>query len=165
MKPSMFIQLEDIEGESMDGDHTDWIDVVSWSWGASISTHAVLGSGRSVGQGRVTTFDFTKYIDKASPALAHSTVVGKHIHSAEFHATKSGDAGQALVYVKFQFREVIIKSYRTGDKLHNEEPPTEHISLDFEDMKFQYIEQDSSGSSMSKPEMRWDAIHGRGSIS
>jgi type VI protein secretion system component Hcp len=70
-----------------------------------------------------------------------------------------------LVYVKFQFHDVIIKSYRTGGGSDSNDLPIEHVSLDYQRMKYQYVEQDSSGSSLSKPEMFWDATQGKGSIS
>ena len=90
MKPSMFIKLDGIDGESEDDDHEKWIDILSWSWGMSQSASTHIGGGGSNAQASVQDVSFVKWVDKSTPGLMHCCLSGKHIAKAELHCTKSG---------------------------------------------------------------------------
>jgi len=64
-----FMKIDSIPGESSAPGHPGWIEIESWSWGA---TPAGAGAGKCT----VHDFHFTKKVDKASPALAQAALVG-----------------------------------------------------------------------------------------
>src|SRR5512136_3197822 len=68
----MFLKLDGIEGEAQDG----WIEIESWSWGAS--NHAATGGA---GAGKVSFSDLTvmKKLDKATPLILDAALSGQNI--------------------------------------------------------------------------------------
>jgi type VI secretion system secreted protein Hcp len=65
-----FIKIAGIDGESEDRYHSNWIDVIRWSWGASRSeeeSQAASSGGEKAVPGDIT---ISKAVDKASPKLA-----------------------------------------------------------------------------------------------
>ena len=69
MAVDMFMKIGDLKGEAQDEEHGDEIDVLSWSWGVSNSGSAHVGRGAGSGKVSVQDFSFTKWMDRASPAL------------------------------------------------------------------------------------------------
>ena len=65
-----FLKLDGIEGESKADKHTNEIDVLSFSWGATQTGTFASGTGGG-GAGKVSMqdFHFTMEHSKASPAL------------------------------------------------------------------------------------------------
>ena len=166
MKPSMFIKIDGIDGESEDTAHEQWIDVLSWSWGGALSTSAHVGSGRSSAQATTDDLSFVKFIDRSSPALFHSMFVGKHIAKAELHCTKAtgNDVGGDLQYIVMKLTDVIVSSMVTGGS-SGEDRITESVSLNFAKVEYQYTVQGDDGGTGDKPLMEWDVAKGKGSIS
>lgn len=68
-----FLKIEGIPGESRDAAHPGWIEIESWSWGATPA---------AAGKCTLHDFHFTKKTDAASPALAKAALVGLLIPSA-----------------------------------------------------------------------------------
>ncbi len=164
MKPSMFIKIDSHDGESEDDDHSGWIDILSWSWGMSQSANAHMGGGGSNAQASVQDVNFVKWVDKSSPALMHSCLVGKHILKAELHCTKSGGDNKALSYIVGKFDDVIISSVSTGGS-GAEDRLTENVSLNFAKVEWEYVVQTKEGGAGAKPKLTWDIKKGKGSIS
>lgn len=67
------------------------IEVVSWSWGLSVSQGSEGGRGATSGKAKPNEFTFTPVYDKASPLLAELAASGKHIKQVLLSARKSGE--------------------------------------------------------------------------
>ena len=62
-----FLSIDGIPGESVERDHRDWIEVLSYSWGAS----STAGTGSGTGAGKATVSDlFTSPVIYVDPVLA-----------------------------------------------------------------------------------------------
>jgi type VI secretion system secreted protein Hcp len=160
-----FIKLGDVKGESTDTDHRGEIDVLAWSWGVTVGTtgtdSAVEATTDSIGtrEGEVTPtestevqrqeFKLTKHIDKASPklfqALANGTV------TPEMQLTVRNEAeGQARTeHMIIVMTNVIVTSINSGGG--GDDRPTETVTLNFTEIEWTYIEQDSSGAPVGDP--------------
>jgi hypothetical protein len=66
MAVDIFLDIENIKGESKDHKYKESIDVLSWSWGMSQSGSAHMGGGAGAGKVQVQDLNFTHYIDKSS---------------------------------------------------------------------------------------------------
>ncbi len=163
MKPSMFIKIQDHPGESEDDDHKEWIDVLSWSWGMSQSANTHMGGGGGQSQASVQDMSIVKFVEKSSPALQHSCLVGKHIPKAELHCTKAGGDNKALEYIIVIMSDVIISSVSTGGS-GGEDRMTESISLNFAKVEYQFTTQTKDGGADKKPKLTWEIKLGKGSI-
>ena len=164
MKPSMFIKFDGIDGECEDDDHKGWIDILSWSWGMSQSANTHMGGGGGQAQASVQDLSAVKFVDKSTPGLMHSCLVGKHIAKAELHCTKASGDNKALEYIIIKMDDVIISSVSTGGS-GGEDRMTENVSLNFAKVEYQYTVQTKEGSAGSKPNVKWDIKAGKGSVS
>ena len=133
-----FLKLDGIPGESKDDAHKEWIDVESWSWGASATSPAPRASTRPC----PSDISFTKLLDKASPLLAAKTMAGTPIPKATLTGRKAGDRQQE--YLKIEFTDLLVSSYQTGGS--SQSLPMESISLNFSKMTIEYKEQRADGS-------------------
>src|ERR671911_322415 len=112
MAVDMFAKIGALEAESTDDKFKGWIDVLAWSWGMSNSGSAHHGGGSGSGKVNVQDLSFTKYIDKATPALQLACCNGKHFDKATLIVRKAGES--PLEYIKVSMNEVLISSVSTG---------------------------------------------------
>src|SRR5262245_44525490 len=96
-------------GESTDSAYSKWIELDSFSFGAS--NPSTIGSGTpGSGAGRVavSAFNVMKSYDNASPDLFLGCCMGNHFDSATVVLRKAG-SGQN-VFLQYDFKEVFIDS-------------------------------------------------------
>jgi type VI secretion system secreted protein Hcp len=153
MAMDMFIKIGDLKGESRDKTHKEEIDVLAWSWGMSNSGSAHVGSGAGAGKCNVQDLSFTKYVDKSSPDLMLACCNGKHYPSATLIVRKAGE--KPLEYIKITLTELLVTSVSTGGS-GGEDRLTENVTLNFAQVKLDYIEQTPTGGTGDKPSMSWN---------
>ncbi len=68
-KTDAFLKIDGVDAESTDDKFKGWIEVESWSWGATNSGTASASSGQVAGKVVPQDFHFTKKLDKSSPVL------------------------------------------------------------------------------------------------
>lgn len=142
MTPDIFLKLETIKGESKDKSHAGEIDVESFTFGLSNGGSWAAGGGG--GAGKVSFQDITvhKYADAATPALMQACASGQHIKSGVLTVRKAG--GQQEEFYKISLTNILVSNItNTGANGGN---PTEVVSLNFEEIKFDYKEQGADGS-------------------
>ena len=138
-----FLKLDDIKGESQDKDHSDWIDVLAWSWGISNSGSFHVGGGGGVGKPSFGDMAITKYLDASSPILMKYVATGDHFTTGTLICRKPG--GTKLEYMKIDLKNVLITSISDGGS-GGESLLTESISLNFQSFEVHYKEQKDDGS-------------------
>lgn len=71
-----YIQIAHINGEALDAQYPNWIEITGYKFGAHQSTSATASSagGASSGRTTLTNFTFTKYLDSASSKLSKPAV-------------------------------------------------------------------------------------------
>jgi type VI secretion system secreted protein Hcp len=141
MAVDYFLKLDGIEGESVDSNHKNEIQVQSFSWGGSQVT-SVAGTGGS-GAGRVTLADIhiMKSLDKASPKLFNSMVTGKHIATGTLSAAKAGGGGKP--FLKIDFKELFVTGIQASG---SSEIPSESVSFSYNEIKIEYSIQNEQGN-------------------
>ena len=116
-----YIKFDGIDGESVDKDHKDWINLLSFSNDSKIREDSV--STRY--QYDVSDIIVVKELDKSSPKLAESIAMGKVFPKVEIHL----DSGKETYHV-YKLTNVMITSYTISGT--NNEIPTEEFSLNYE---------------------------------
>jgi type VI secretion system secreted protein Hcp len=153
MATDMFLKIDDVQGESVDSKHKDWIDVQSWSWGMSQSGTSHSGTGGGSGKVSVQDLSIVKYVDKATPNLMKMCCNGKHFSKAELRVRKAG--GDALVYLKIELKDGIVTGVSsaggTGD-----ERLTETVTLNFASFKYEYTPQTATGAGSGAVPASWN---------
>ncbi|HHL2498724.1 TPA: Hcp family type VI secretion system effector [Yersinia enterocolitica] len=143
MAQDMFIKIDGIEGESLDANHKNEIQVLAWKWDVSQHSNMHSGSGGGSGKATVSDFCFTHYIDKASPNLLSYCLLGKHIKNIQFVLRKAG--GDPLEYLTIKFTDVIITRVDMAGSLEDETRPREEIRFSFTKMTQDYVMQNAEG--------------------
>jgi type VI secretion system secreted protein Hcp len=157
----IFGKFTGIDGESTDDAHKNWIDVLSYSWGASNPGSFASGGGGGQGKVNFSDFNFSKNVDKSSPVLLLNLAQGKHIQEALFDVVNSGGQGQQP-FLQYKFTDVLITSYSVsgsgGGGLF------ESLSFVFDKAEMTYRPQDAKGGLGAPITMFWDVTKNAGGL-
>lgn len=152
-----FLKIATVPGESTDDKHKEWIEVLSFSWGA----HQTGGGGASAGgahtKGRVDISDFSvvKQLDKASPKLFLSCATGEHVSDVTLELCRAG--GDKQKYMTYKMSDVLVSSVRPGGSAHGGEGlPLEEVSFNFSKVQLEYIPIDAKGKPQGTVPAGWD---------
>ncbi len=152
---SAFIKFEGVEGECRDSEHQGWSDLLSFSQGQNQPGAGATGQTRRRGDVIMEDIHCVKELDKSSPKIAESICKGKVFDKVQIHLTASyTDAGRQTYY-KYELKNVLVTSYNISGDGQSEAPPTEQFSLNFEEIKVTYTENDSAGKSKGNVEYQW----------
>ncbi|ALM53982.1 Hcp family type VI secretion system effector [Halomonas huangheensis] len=152
-----YLKIDGIPGESLDANHTDWIELLSFEFGASQATSATASSagGASAERVNLSEFAISKFIDKASPKLFEACCRGQHIKEVVLQVHRAG--GDQVRYLEVRLEEVIVSS--TGmegmasfaqnggggstDSVHDtrHDLPSEEIKFNYARIKVNYTQQ------------------------
>jgi len=142
--------MDGITGESTDAKHRGEIDVLSWSWGVTLSSSTHVGGAGEAGKAIPADLKFSHRIDLASPSLIKACASGRHIKEAVVSVQKTGAAPFEFLTIKLS--DVTVKSVEpVVNTLENN--ATEIVGLDFSRMEFEY-RQDLKPGATSK--VLWD---------
>lgn len=157
MASDIYIKLDEVDGESTDSKHAGWIELQSFSWGAtqSASPSAASHAAHSSARVDISDFNINKYADKASPKLFLNCATGKHIKSATVEICKAtGDGGQ-VPYLTYKLEDVIISSYASGAGAGGG-LPSESLSLKAGKFLMEYAAVTDKGKVEGKVAGGWD---------
>ncbi len=155
-----FLKIEGISGESTDGGHQGWIDVMSFSWGAS--KPASLGSTQA---GRASFGDImiVKPVDKSSPRLYLACAAGQQFSTATLQGTRLVSGGLALlrvVYYEITLTNVIVSSIKPGNMNTSGTYPTEMVSMNFGKIRWTYRQYSPTGQLVAVIITSWNLLTG-----
>jgi type VI secretion system secreted protein Hcp len=148
-----FLKLDGITGESPDSKHKGEIDVLSFSFGETLTGAPAPGGGGGAGKVQMSDFSFTARTTKASPQLFLSCAQGKHIKQAVLTVRKAGQAQQE--YIKLKLTDVLISSYTIGG-VEGDDRPVDTFALNFVKLSFDYFAQKADGSLDAGTHAGWD---------
>ncbi|AZE93179.1 Putative cytoplasmic protein [Pseudomonas orientalis] len=151
-----FIKIDGIPGEALDENYRDWIEITGYSFGThqSISATASSAGGASSGRTTMTTFTFTKVMDKSSCKLLEASCAGEHLKKATLALCRAGT--HKLKYFEIILEEVIIADYM---QTASAGVPQEVVQLDFGRIKTMYTQQKrSDGAGGGNVLGGWDRI-------
>lgn len=133
-----FLEIDGINGESLDKNHTGWIEIDSFSWG--VTNTNIVGSGGGGGSGKAVAqdFHFTAPLSKASPSLMLACAAGRHFPSAMLTCRKAGGPSQ-VEFLKIKLSECLVSSYQLGGEPEGQAPvPEDQFSLNFAKLDMLY---------------------------
>lgn len=98
-----FLKIDGIKGESAEKAHKDWIDIQSFSWGAT----AQITNARRVRGIKFEGLSFGADTDSTSPQVLSAFARGNHIPTAQLEIA----APSGRNYLKYELKDVLISSY------------------------------------------------------
>lgn len=155
-----FLKIDGVPGESTDDKHKDWIEILSFSFGAHQPTSGAASTAGGASAERVNLGDFSivKALDKASPKIFEACCTGKHIKEVTIELCRAG--GDKVKYMEYKLEEAIISSVRPGGSAHGTETlPLEEVSFNYGKIKSTYTQQKrADGSGGGQVVGGWDAV-------
>jgi type VI secretion system secreted protein Hcp len=157
------MQIEGVDGESMDSNHKNWIELLSFSHRMDQPTSGSKGSAGGAATGRVVHGDFIieKFVDKASPKLYEAVSSGKHFKKVKIECCRAG--GSQLKYFEVTLEEVLIAGIQTSKHSGSaEELPTETVALNYSKIEWTYTQQKrADGSGGGNVTAKYDLAAGK----
>jgi type VI secretion system secreted protein Hcp len=150
-----FLKIDGMPGESTDDKHKDWIEVLSYSWGASQLASATASSagGATAERANFQDFSIVKTLDKASPKLALACADGTHIKDVTIELCRAG--GDKVKYMEYKMSDCIISSVSVGGGGGGE--PTESLTFNYGKIEWTYVQQKrADGSGGGQVAAGWD---------
>jgi type VI secretion system secreted protein Hcp len=148
----MFLKIEGVDGEAETGGrgHEDWIEIVSFTWGASRMPTA---AGRARGPGRASFSDMTvvKRVDASSPSLYLASASGRRLPSAVLEVRRPGTGTS---YYTIRMEGVRISSVSVSSSKDSAEP-MEEITLSYGKISWEYVPSEDAGRG-ARHEATWD---------
>lgn len=148
---AIFAKYEGIDGESKDANHSQWIDAISLDWGVRQPDGENKRGKRRRGTAIVEDLLLTMDYEKASPKLQEKCLKGAVIPKLEIELTATY-AGARATYLRYELKNVLIKSFHTETPEDPEAPPGVLVANNFEEIKVTYTEFDETGSSRGNVE-------------
>ena len=159
-----FLKIDGIEGESTDGKHGKWIEILSYNFSFSQPAGGSASSGGARTKERLNISDFSivKTIDKASPKLLLACAKGDHIANVAIELCRN--SGDKLKYAEYKLSDVLVSSVRPGGSAQGGEAlPLEEVSFNAGKIEFIYTATDQkTGKAAGDVKMHWSVIENKG---
>ena len=151
-----FLKLDGLDGESVRAGFEKWIEIYSFSLGASNpTTIGSGGEGAASGKVVISSFNLMKKTDSTSPNMFQKCCAGKHYPKASVWLNKAG-GDKSISYLKWDFTEVFVDSIQWSGASGGDDTPTESVSLAFGSVNISYTPQKADGSPGSPVIAGWN---------
>jgi type VI secretion system secreted protein Hcp len=146
MAVQMFMQIDDVKGESADNTHKDQIELQGWSWGASQTGSSHSNSGPGTGKCSVNDLTYQAYVDKSVPPILKMLLTGAPFQQAQLSICKA-TGGNPLDYIVIKMSNGLVSNVTfSGDP--GDEVQKVSVSLNFAAVEFDYTPQDNQGNGL-----------------
>ena len=117
MGVEIFLNLKGITGESEKANAVGWIEVFSFSNGASNPSSVAFGTGSGAGKVDLSSLSIQKQLDKASPFMFSNCCAGTHVATGNLIVREAtGDIKGGKIYFQYDMTEVFIDSISWGER-------------------------------------------------
>ena len=148
----LFMQIDGIQGSSVDANHKDWSDILSYEWGVLSASQTHVGAGQAAPQTIVSDFFVTKNVDKASPGIVGDALKLTSIKKVEIEVVKAAGP-QYITSVKFTLENCIVSSYyQTGSAANLYET----LSFAFQKLTYTYTPELANGNPGTPIQVQYD---------
>ncbi|MCM8738878.1 type VI secretion system tube protein Hcp [Azospirillum sp. A1-3] len=154
MAYDVFIDIDGIQGESMDSKYKDKIAVRSFSFGVAQAGTFSHNSGGGAGKADFSALKILKHTDSASHLLFLHCASGTHIKQATVIVRKAG--GEQRDFFKILLSDLLVQSFNAvGDPQGPESQPLEEVTFNYSSIKISYAKQKQDGSMEAFKDAGW----------
>ncbi len=151
----IFVQIEGIDGESVDSNHSGWIEALAFTGGVSHTSSIFSGGGTSE-RAEFEDVKIFKHLDKATPALYVSSAEGAHIPEVVIEITRPGESSSGDVkYFEIRLTNVIVSRVETS-VTEEVQIPIETVILNYGRIEWTYTVMDHTGQPSGTVSGGWD---------
>jgi type VI secretion system secreted protein Hcp len=151
----IFLKLDGIDGESEKNGAEKWIEIFSFSNGASNPSSVAFGTGSGAGKVDLSSLSLQKQLDISSPKLFLNCCAGTHIAKGTMMVREATGSDTPQVYYQYDMTEVFCDSISWGGAA-NGGKPSESLSMSAKSLQVTYFPQDSTGKLGNKVVAGWD---------
>jgi type VI secretion system secreted protein Hcp len=155
MAIEIFLKLDGITGESQKSGAEGWIEIFSFSNGASNPSSVAFGTGSGAGKVDLSSLSLQKQLDKSSPYLFADCCSGTHVASGQMIVREATGGETTQTYFQYDMTEVFIDSISWGGAAGGGKP-SESVSLSAKSLQVTYTPQNSDGSLGNKIVKGWN---------
>jgi type VI secretion system secreted protein Hcp len=156
MAIAMYLNIPGVTGECQATGFTNWIDISSYSVGASNPTTVGTGTGSGAGKVDISSVSIQKSIDLATPSLFLNCCSGNHYATAEIQVLEAGGAAP-VAFLVIDFTQVFIDSISWGGSSGGGKP-SESVSFSFASIQFTYTPQLATGGGGTPVPFGWNIL-------
>ena len=138
----IYMNFPGISGDTVAKGFENQIQVDSFQWGVERAISSPSGGIREAGAPHVGEITITKLMDKASPLLLQSSLVGEAVSPVTITFVKDTGIGPVR-YAEYTLDNVLISGYSVSSGGDN---PTESLSLSFTKITFKFTPTNLDGS-------------------
>jgi len=155
MGVEIFLTIDGITGESTKSGAEGWIEIFSFSNGASNPSSVSFGTGSGSGKVDLSSISLQKQLDISSPFLFAACCAGTHTDTACMIVRESTGATTTQVYFQYDLTEVFIDSVSWGGAAGGGKP-SESLSVSAKSLMVTYTPQNGDGSLGTKIPKGWN---------
>ena len=156
---SAYIKFDGIDdGESKDKGHKNWSDLLAASQVVHKPGAGATGVARRRGSVVHEDIQCSKLLDAASLKISDSINKQKVFPKVEIHFTTSTNNAGREVYLAYELKNVMVTSYSMSGT--DQGQPSEHFSLNFEEIKVKYTPIDEKGAKKGDVSYSWKVEEG-----
>lgn len=155
MAIEIFLKLDGITGESEKKGAEGWIEIFSFSNGASNPSSVAFGTGSGAGKVDLSSLSLQKQLDKSSPFLFANCCSGTHIATGQMIVREATGSETTQTYFQYDMKEVFIDSISWGGAAGGGKP-SESVSVSTKSLQITYTPQNSDGSLGNKIVKGWN---------
>lgn len=156
----LFLDVDGVNGESVDPAHKDQIDILAWSWGVQNASTTHVGGGGGTVAASFGDLKVIKSVDAATAPLLSAAADGSHFANATVFVQKPGPKGP-IEYMTIELENVIVTKVALGAR-DTEDGVAETVTLNFAKVKITYKETNADGSFGQTTETCWDIAKASG---
>jgi type VI secretion system secreted protein Hcp len=155
MAVEIFLKLDGIDGESEKTGAEKYIEIFSFSNGASNPSSVAFGTGSGAGKVDISSLSLQKQLDKSSTALFANCCSGKHIAKGSMIVREATGDTTTKTYYQYEMTEVFVDSISWGGAAGGGKP-SESVSLSAKSLKISYWVQKADGTLEGPVYAGWD---------
>ena len=155
MAVEIFLTIDGITGESQKSGAEGWIEIFSFSNGASNPSSVAFGTGSGAGKVDISSISLQKQLDIASPYLFENCCNGTHASTGSMIVREATGSTTTQIYYQYDMQEVFIDSISWGGAAGGGKP-SESLSVSCKVLSVTYWPQNSDGSLGSKIVKGWN---------
>lgn len=157
MAMDAYLWIDGVKGEATADGLKDYMEIMSYSFGASNPASIGTGSGGAgTGKASLSSFNVMKFSEAGSAELFQRSCEGKHFPKAKVVLRKATGEGGQSPYLEYEFEEVYIDSIQWSGSSGGDDRPTESLSFSFAKLTITYYKQDAKGAVSKDKQAFWN---------
>ena len=152
-----YLNLGDIKGNSQDAKHKEWIEVLTISQTVNRNINPTSKPREALTKSQVVVggIEIQKNADESSPELVAAVCEGRVFPEVTIDLVRVGPDGNDVFY-QWILTDAYVADYGVHGQSLVDVETTEHLTLNFSQIKWSYKKKDEKGKAQGSVDSGWD---------